>query len=490
MSFKPQGASLPSRFQKSNQNSSFKQRPRDRLCTIDGFDVAQKMVHATEVDTGRKIKARINPDKKIATGTRTAADKWNGNIIDERMEKQLEAGSRVVLEACETEKKIKNGTEEVSLMRCNWIASVPDNAPEKSFTGIFTVSSFNNRVVATQVWDKTAIDPSTTEGEAAIDALGDRLNDIFAQDRAKTHPITMGVQFRTLVATGEKDGKPTYEMVDSSPPFDWLRAEKAADGSEIRPGQPLDKASLEGFLTGYMDYVYGSADPNAEDAEPGLVARGVIAEDAKIIVEVMPYRVFQTSKLNESFELTNEKAPLYRLANVVTKYGQQDDSGYSGKNWAVDGIVIVTADQAPKNKGDEWVARNLVTRLFTNGFTGNVHSLVLAADGGRVRPHPSLDRERTNDAPAPGAAGQAQGTTAATGVTPALTAVTPAYGDDDDAAGGENFFAQALAVSVPAEDPTPAPAAEQAPAAAEQAPAAAPAATPAGGANRFRRGAV
>src|SRR5690606_13242386 len=82
----------------------------------------------------------------------------------------------------------------------------------------------------------------------------------------------------------------------------------------------------------------------------------------------------------------------YSLANVMTKYSLTDEHGYVGKNWMVEGIVVMTEDKRPEAKGGEWVERNLVTDLLINGRRANFHLVYKAADGGIVEIHPGLDR--------------------------------------------------------------------------------------------------
>lgn len=454
MSYAPKGASLPARFKKAATQSNFKQRPRDRLVTIESYNLPDKsMIAAHEVydpKTGEtrtiKIEARINPDK-AGTGNRGVSDKWNGNMIDERMEKALSPGSRVALEACETERKLQKNGEEVSLMRCNWVASPPDPSPHKSFTGIITVNQHNDRIVGVQKWRARGISPANDED--AITALGEELEKIMSEYKEGLRPVSLGVQFRTLVSI-KRDGTDAYEMVDSSPPFDWIRAERDGEGKVLKEGHPLDRDHLERYLDGYLDYVYGAQDMSDPDAPQGLIADGIVDKDAQIDVEVMVYDAYQAAPLSEHMAIKNERHPLSRLANVLIKYGQNDETSYVGKNWAVDGIIFLTGDQAPKARGENWKARNLVSRVFTNGFQGNLHQLVQASDGKRVYPHPKLDRVRET---APAAA---QNSFAPTGSDAAPTApaqniqlTAPAdqgmFDEDDDTA---NYFTEATQSAV------------------------------------------
>lgn len=443
MSYKPEGVSLPTspnRFKKSNSNSNFNQQPRSRLVVVDGYDLSRGVIEATEVDTGRKIEAEINPDK--AGSIRSKSDKWNGNIIDERMEGHLPVGQRIVLENCITVKKIKSGgQEEKSIMRCNWVSSMPDQHPDKSFTGLFTVNSYKDKISGVQVWDRKSINPSSDEGEEEIESLSQKMNEVV--DRYKQSPknarlITHGVQFRTLVAKGEAaDGRLNYEVVDCSPPFDWVRAKKDAEGNIISDGHPLSGDRMIVYLEEYLDHVYGK---DGDEDLPGLVAEGIISKDDKFHVEVMTYNAISAAPLSNSMDITNTRSPLYKLSSVLTKYGQLDDSGYVGKNWAVFGVGLLTSDQSPKNRGEDFVDRNLVTRLFVNGFGNNIHSMVPTFDGGKAKAHPSLDRVRDNEASTPALSQSKEQDMPS--LTPASEPVQAAFDDDDD--DGASYFSAEL----------------------------------------------
>lgn len=486
MSYKPQGASLPTRYKKSvSQQSSMKQRPRDRLVVINSYNLADGSMLVTEDETNRKIEVRINPEK--SSTSRGSVDRWNGNKIDDRMEKALPVGSIIALEGCETERKLQRNGQEVSLMRANWIASPSVSSPKKAFRGVITVNQMGDRIVGTQVWNKTPINPG--KDEDAITSLGEQLDQILEEYRTGQRPVTMGVRFRTLVPTRRNDTD-AYEMVDSTPPFDWIRAEKDAEGNILKEGHPLGHDDLENYLNGYLDYVFGAASP-APDAPQGLVAAGVIKDDADVIVEVMTYDAYQAAPLSDHMAIKNERHPLARLANVMTRYDQIEDATYVGKNWAVDGIVFLTNDQQPKSRDEDWKPRNLVSRVFTNGFQGHIDSLIPAADGKRVYVHPTLDRVRDNapigNAPAAGYP-TAAGTSQPASVVADPIQLTPAadtadmFGADDDENG--DYFLNATS-SIP-ETSGEEKVAEVTPPAAKPA-ASQPAAAPATGAKRFAR---
>lgn len=450
MSYKPQGASLPGHFKKS-VNTSFKQQPRDRLVVIDSYDIPNKTIKATELDTDRKIEVQINPEK-LSVRTRSATDKWNGNVIDERMEKFLPVGSTIILDACETVKKIKKGNTELSQMICNWIVNPPEQSPEKTFKACYTVNSYNERIVGFQVWDKKAINPASDEGEVEINELSEKLDQINIDFKQNLRPVGIGVRFRTLVASAEKEGE--YEVVDTSPPFDWIRAEEDGEGNIIKEGHPLDREHLEMYLNGYLDYVFGS-ETDEPDAPRGLIADGVVPDKTKMTVEVLTYKAYAAAPMSEKMSIKNSRHPLARLANVVLKFGQNDEQGYIGKNWGVDGIICLTGDESPKNRGDEWKQRNLVSNAFTNGYSANILSLIRSADDKKVFVHPSLDRVKEYKTP--------QADSQVHQDIPSLTAApeTDFSETDFDTNVGPNYFDMATQQSLTTNEETEAPVVEQ-----------------------------
>lgn len=491
MSYKPQGASLPSRFKKSQEASNFRQYPRDRLVVVDGYDLANKTMTATDVRDGRKLEVRINPEK-AALQTRTGT-KYNGNNIDERMEEFIPVGNRCALEATKVDKKIKRGNEEVSLVTANWVRSLPSQDPKKAFVGWVAVSSYDDRITGAQHAPeemRVAIRPSEPEGEQKLNELGAELNKIAEEYKSGKHPITLGVCFRTLVRTGDRevDGKsvPVYQMIDSTPPFDWEAAVLDADRNVIKEGSPVTQKFLEDNLEGYLDYIYGSEDQSKPDAFPGLRASGVLKEGQVPVVEIEVYRSLAASRLSNNLDISNKRSPLYSLANVMTKYSLTDPHGYVGKNWMVEGIVMLTEDKRPETRDGEWIDRNLVTDLMVNGPRANFHTIYRAADGGIIEVHPALDRvyeQRAEDTNAPANA-QAGSGSSASEPAPSLTAVSAALEDSDV---DENFFAVSTQAALeaeksesqPASQDTQAPEAEQestpAPAQADEKPADAPA---------------
>ena len=475
MSFKPKGASLPARFKRSNDNQNFRQYPRSRLVVVDSYDLANKTMRVTQVSDGRKFQVYINPEK-VALGTQSTV-KYNGNSIDEKMSLSIPVGSRCALEATKVEKKIKIGNEDVSVLVANWVRNVKSQEPHKSFAGWFSVSSYDNRIVSIQYANpeyRKAIRPSTDEGVKELEELCAKMDNILEQYKREEYPINLGVCFRTMVKIDERKNQngelvPVYQVVDTTPPFDWQSDEVDAEGRVIQEGSPLSGSYVEDQLSKYFDYVYGSEDQSSPEAYPGLVASGVISPDQKPVIEVEVYSSYVASRMNDRLDISNVRNPLYSLANVMTKYSLNDEQGYVGKNWMVDGVVILSDDKAPETKGGEWKNRNIVVDLLIDGPRKNSHTIYEAADGGIVEVHPGLDRvleprelAAKNDSK-PSASNEED--------VPTLSAVNGGVFSEDDT--GSSFFAAATQV----DEPTPEPAQEKA---------STPTVTP--GARRFNRG--
>lgn len=398
MSFKPKGANVPAKAKRSN--TEFKQYPRSRLAIVDEYDLSSRTIFVTQIapgtpDDGRKFCLTISPKTASYQNKISQSVKYMGNSIDEKMESYIPVGSRVALEATRVNRRVKKDGEDISYGTTDWVRAVPSQEPHKSFQAWFSVSSFDDRVHGVQVVTPEyaqAIRPDTPEGEKAFIEFSEKLDELAQAYHDGEYVNSYGVAFRTLVKTGEKEvngeKKNVYQMVDSSPPFDWESQEKDAEGNVIKKGSPLTGKFIEENLNGYLDYAFGTEDGE----EPGLIGEGVIKDDQEPIVEMIIYKTYAASSLSPHFSIENEKTPLHQLATVMTKYAINDDTGYIGKNWAVNGVVILSDDKAPEKRGDEWTVRNIVRNLLIDGPKVNLHAVYPAFDGGIVEVHPELDR--------------------------------------------------------------------------------------------------
>lgn len=476
MSFKPEGFARKN-FAPGGQNNRT-QRPRDYLVEVVDYDLVNKTMIVRNVEDGQSsvvdIEVSIAPDA-VARQSKKASKtndptRFVGYLIDERMAAKIKPGQRVVLESCVAQRRVQKGDKTYSRFEAQWISGVPDARPEKAFRGITTLEAYENRVNNVQVWEPRGWDTSANYND--ILAYLDRMDETVAAHAREEHPANLGIQMRALVqkgtTTAKVDGQdkevPVYEVIDTTGAFAWVSAKRDTQGTITEKGHPLSKNDAVELVQGYTEYLQ----EKFKD-QPEVAYR----------VEVMPFREYRASQQSNKM-IIHEKSPLSDMANAETRCSPGDTDVVRGKNFAVNGIVILSKDQAPTNPGEQWKTRNLVQDIFTNGYRGHVCNLVWAFDGGRVQVHPELDR--VNRPAYGGASSQApQGNQAPEdsgfGDTPTDSGFNgDVFGGGD---GGVDVFAQAIADQGGAAAPAPA---EPAPAAtnesAEVVPASAPASAP------------
>lgn len=463
MSFKPEGFTRKNFTPGGNQNRT--QRPRDYLVEVVDYDLANNTMIARNVEDGQStvsdIEVSIAPES-ISKNSKKAQKtndptRFVGYLIDERMAAKIKPGQRVVLESCVAQRRVQKGDKTFSRFEAQWVSGVPDARPEKAFRGVVTIESYEGRVSSVQVWEPRALD--TTESYDAIIEYVDRMDQTVAAHAREERPVGLGLQLRAVVQKGTTtariDGQekevPVYEVIDTTSAFSWVSAKRDASGTVTQAGRPLGKDDAVELIQGYTQYLQ---DKFKDD------------ESVQYRVEVMPFREYRASQQSNKMVI-HEKSPLADMANAETRCAPGDTDVVRGKNFAVNGIVILSKDQAPANPGEQWKVRNLVQDIFTNGYRGHVCNLVWAFDGGRVQVHPELDRvNRPNYAGASSSAPQQQ--------APADSGFGDAPADGGfgvDVFGGSDQGQDVFAAAIEAQGGAPAPAAEPA----APAPAAAPA---------------
>jgi hypothetical protein len=467
MGFQKEGMSVSRAFQAGGNKSGFTPKPRDRLVEVVGYNVGQSTMQARDTGTGKLMDVIVNSSRAAELSskaqTKGVADKapaWVGYLIDQSMANELPVGTRVVLEGTVPRgRPIKRGGDEFMQIECRYVSSASEPTPEKLFRAILTADSYDGRISSVQAWDEKALD--TQDNRDDIVTFFDKMDEVRASYARQENPVGLGMQMRAVVPTGAaEDGTPTYEVIDTTTAFHWVAPVKDAAGNKVEDGHPMGKEDAIGLIDGYIGYL--------NDKFP----EGTFDTDKDFCVEVMTFRNFKGSIQSKAMAV-NERSPLGSLVTTPTKCAQDDEEYITGRNWAVDGIVALTRDVAPKKPGEPWVARNMVDKLFANGYRAHVASLVKTSDGGRAHVHPALnsprvDREATAGAPAANA-GARQASPAS---------ATPAAGDgfaSDGGFGAADFGSGANAFEAAMAAP-----AASAPAASAQAPAAStPAAAPA-----------
>ena len=447
-----------------------KDYPISRLCVVDGYDLNRGVMKATHKKTGQKLEVTIERrDRKPGAVVSAADRKWNGGKIDEMMAENLTEGTWVILEGSKGTERIMRGKESVQVITARWVINVSEPREDKCFDAIITGKAYRNTFQSLQAWDEQAM---SANDQDALEAFAQQLDEVHALYQERKRPVRRGFQFRMLEEVepaepgrnGKPDRPPTYQVVNMSYPIDFLQSD-SADETDV--GAPPTGQDFKNFVNQYIDHIYGSEDGKTPAA---------FEEERlnKMRFEIATYRNYKAGdpKYNPSMEF-DEPEPgripsrAYVLTHTPTRFSFDDDY-VQGKNWAVRGVIQLINDTYDK-KTSTLTPNFMARQIFTDGVIGNVHMMIAASDGGRVKVHPDLDyvREARNTSE-----NDASGGSSDSGLTAR---------SDDALVGAEDPFAQPDAGSLVGNgdadafldaDASPAPAAEApAPAAADPAPA-------------------
>jgi hypothetical protein len=411
MGFKPQG--MPSTFIRSNSSSNPNQRRRV-ICTlvkVDSYDLAQRQINCTD-ETGAKLMVQIRPETiarnvqraKELAGTRPQAPKWEGYLIDQRMAESLPPGQKIVLEKAEKTRSIQHNGQTVGVLLSDRIINIADPSPDKTFEGLFSISTYQNHVFHVQRWEEKGVSIDDPAQIDRIKAVLDEGSQAFLNKELRPH---YGVQFRVV----QPPVNPTENCIvlDTSPPFDWIPRQFDANQQEIAPGRPLDGAKFADLLfdetEGYLGYVRSTF---SEEAYPGA------------FIEVCPYINYRAGPRSRYMAIPEKTFdPLYVLANTQTRLAIGDDTFAQGKNMAVKGVLQLSADQVDLQTRT-FKPRNIAVRLHATGPKGHVHAWIRTSDNRKTQPHEALKQipvqrslpgEKSNFSPAQASASQYQNPT-------------------------------------------------------------------------------
>lgn len=437
-----------------NADRQFKQYEKDRFGQVleyrIGSTVDSSVVVIKEIDTGKILEISVSAESLArnranmsargdAAALATAA-KYLGWSVDARMQHSIPVNSWLVAERCKTSRNVQVNGEQRSLVTCNYIKKIPVPSANKAFRAVVTASSFAGRVNALQVWEDRAIDGAN---ETAIMELGDKMQ-AFADDDARRkavqaeqgkeatknwqYPPNYGIRLRALVPDGvSADGHQQFKTVNTTGALSHLEAVRDAAGNIVQPSRPMGKADLVDVYNRYSEYIDQTL---PKDQYPDLR------------IEVMPFRNYKTG-VGDSFDAPRKGSNLWRMLNTLTKQAldDPDEDRIKEQNWAVDAIVVLTADNYDQAASKVY-QRNLVSAVYTNGVRGNLDRLVASSEGGRVTPDARLDAVREplqNDSTASGPANSAARDAAYT--PPASGLVQPA---------ADPFYEQAFTDAPPA----------------------------------------
>lgn len=453
MAFQKPGMSVSRAFSGGGNRSGFKAQPRDRLAEVLGYNTGQSTITARDVDSGKLMDVIVDParvqeitQRAASKPTRESTATWQGHLIDENMAKAIPVGHRMVLERTTPRgRPVNRDGQEYMQLQAGYIRGLSDESPEKAFRGIITAEAYERRFTAVQVWEGKAYDVGQNEGD--IVAKFDEMDAIAADEAAGGKPVGLGMALRAIVplsaeevAKGNENG-PRFEVIDTTEAYHWVAAQKDEQGNKISDGHHMGKKEASELVGEYISYL--------NDRFP----EGCFGPGIDFAVEVMFFRNYKASIKSYGMAVP-ERGPLSYLVTTPTKCAQDDENFVFGRNFAVDGIVALTRDQAPKKQGEPWIERNMADHIYANGFRAPVSSMVRTADDARVRLHPGLVAPRQEYTAQSSAAPAASAPASA----PASSPAPAGDGFTDDGFGGGNAFEDAMRGDAPAAAPAPSPA--------------------------------
>lgn len=386
----------------NSDNNSMQQSSFDRLVTVEGYDIPQKIMFAVD-DNGKKFEVRINEqsfrsaeDSVQKKGLKVDTLNWMGHNINKKMAEAHPAGSRLILKKTKVLKR-DNGNG-YAVTEADRIAGVPNPEADKTFQGVFTLSgrtdeNRDKRVSRVHHWPTRGID---INDDVALQKIAKEMDEAIASSgmmigKDKVTVPTIGVQFRALLKTDRKqpDDTPVYEAVDTSLPFSWV-SEEGENGKKT--GHALTGAEMMELREGYISYI-----SEHEQFKNHL-------DD--MIVEVCPYRSYPAS-INDKLRLTTgdprrdanaDKNPLFQLCYRKSFVDMAQTVEIQGNNNAVNGIIQISKNKLVKIDGKpQEVPSYWVSDLHANHTKGHVHAFIRTSEGFKVEPHANLKLQK-NDA--------------------------------------------------------------------------------------------
>ncbi len=469
MGFKKDGMSASRAFSGGgNKTGNFAPNPYTRLIDVLGYNLPQATIVGRDVDTGKLLEARVDPTRVAEISQRAKVDSskpapaWQGHLINEDMAKEHPVGTRLILEgSIPVGRPVKRDDNEYMQIQARYISAPSDPSPEKARRAIITGEAYERRFSSVQEWSPRALD--IQDNEAEVHELFAQMDAVRAEDAAGKKPVGLGILLRAIVPlsneereAAKRDGRegPAYEVIDKTEAFHWVSPKRDENGNKVAEGHPMGSAEGTELIGEYLDYL--------NEKFPD----GSFGPDRDFRVEVLHFKNYKAS-IKSKFMAVPDRGPLASLVTTPTKCAQDDDKFTFGRNWAVNGILCLTRDVAPEKKGDDWVERNMADRVFAEGYRADVASMVLSADGSKVRlvkeliaPRPEYDQNQ--NAGASRQQSPAQSSQAPAQQAPA-NQPAPAGDGFSDFDGGSNAFEAAMRSSAPAESAPPAEEAAPAP---------------------------
>lgn len=271
-------------------------------------------------------------------------------------------------------------------MEINAVSFIKEFNKRKVFYAILTGSSFNGMMNNVQAWDEQGTLVKLLVNEAGDGTLAPETEEMlnrFDEVANKNSSAYLGFQIRVLLKDTikwgtEQDG---YRVVQLSLPY--ISKEVPEDYDDKDGKAPYNRRftgdDVFNIISDYLDYL-----PSSPAGKKFLKEGQDPLEVFKL--EVVLFRSYLVSRKTRDFVFKVESkggyiSPQTRMCSYSSFCEDGDPTMYVGRNLAVQGIIKLSKDQ--ENEDGDKVAVDLVNGIYINGFSNNVHNLVLASDGKR-----------------------------------------------------------------------------------------------------------
>ena len=271
-------------------------------------------------------------------------------------------------------------------MEINAVSFLKEYNKRKVFYAILTASSYNGMVNNVQAWDEksSAVKLQVNDkGEGTFTPETEEMLNRFTEVANKNSGAYLGFQIRVLLKDTikwgtEQDG---YRVVQLSLPYISKEVPKDYDDQD-------GKAPYNRRFTG--DDVFDVIADYLEYLPESPAGKKYLKEGQDPLevfnLELAIFRSYLVSNKTRGFAFNVENkggfiSPQIRMCSYSSFCEEGDETMYVGRNLAVQGILKLSKDK--ENEEGEKVSVDLVNGIYVNGFSNNVHNLVLASDGKR-----------------------------------------------------------------------------------------------------------
>lgn len=270
-------------------------------------------------------------------------------------------------------------------MEINAVSFVKEYNKRKVFYAILTASSYNGMMNNVQAWDEKSSPvklQKNDDGEEVFAPETEEMLNRFTEVANKNSGAYLGFQIRVLLADkikwgGEKDG---YRVVQVSLPY---ISKEVPENYDDKDGKAPYNRRFTGddvfeVIADYLEYL-----PQSPAGKKYLKEGQDPLEVFNLELAIFRSYLVSNKTRGFAFNLENKKSitPQIRMCSYSSFCEEGDETMYVGRNLAVQGILKLSKDK--ENEEGEKVSVDLVNGIYVNGFSNNVHNLVLASDGKR-----------------------------------------------------------------------------------------------------------